>query len=134
MRRASTVIKTVCAIVPLIFVWGCATGKGSSAGAAPDKADQALAAAQNALQEARAARASADAALAEARNNRAKLDEILATVKAGGGGDTAQKALDAAVMANQAAQEAKGMAEQAMNSAQKLNTKTDRMFEKAMRK
>ena len=111
--------KTFCAVLPLVLACGgCATGSGSSAGHAPDKADQALAAAQNATQEAKAAHASADAALAQARDNRAKLDEILATLKAGSN-DTAQKALDQAVAANQAAQEAKGIAEEAMNSTRR---------------
>ena len=135
MTRASTVIRISCLMAPLLIVWGCATGAGSTSGAkpVPDKADQALATAQNALQEAKAARASADAALQEARGNRARLDEILATMRAGGSGDVAQ-ALEQARAANQAAQEAKMIAQQAQHSADKLVTRQDRMFEKGMRK
>lgn len=135
MRRASTVIRISCLMAPLLVIWGCAMGTGSTASSkpAPDKADQALATAQNALQEAKAARASADAALQEARGNRAKLDEILASMRAGGTGDAAQ-ALEQAKAANQAAQEAKVIAQQAQHSADKLVTRQDRMFEKGMRK
>jgi Alanine-zipper, major outer membrane lipoprotein len=140
VRRASTVIKTSCLIIPLLFTWGCGTMSGSTSGtktsaaSAPDKADQALANSQSALQEARAARASADAALQEARGNRAKLEEILAALKASGGSPAVAQALQTAQQANQTAQEAKALAEQAQESAQKLNTRQDRMFEKAMRK
>ena len=137
MRRASIMIRTSCAIVPLIFAWGCANTSGSASGskAVPDKADQALATAQNALQEAKAARASADAALQEARGNRAKLDEILAKLKTGGASsDALLQALEAARSANQNALEAKQMAQQAQQSADKLTTRQDRMFEKGMRK
>jgi hypothetical protein len=128
-------IRISCLIAPLLVIWGCATGSSSTSGGkpVPDKADQALATAQNALQEAKAARASADAALQEARGNRAKLDEILATIRTGGSGDAAQ-ALEQARAANQAAQEAKMIAEQAQHSADKLVTRQDRMFEKGMRK
>jgi hypothetical protein len=137
VRRASTVIRISCLMVPLVFAWGCASSSGSAAGSkpVPDKADQALAAAQNALQEAKSARASADAALQEARGNRAKLDEILTRLKSGGGStDAALQALEAARAANQTAQEAKTMAQQAQQSADKLVTRQDRMFEKGMRK
>lgn len=139
MRGASTVIRISCLMVPLVFAWGCAATSGSTAGGkpVPDKADQALAAAQSALQEAKSARASADAALQEARGNRAKLDEILVRLKSGGGGgstDAALQALEAARAANQTAQEAKTMAQQAQQSADKLVTRQDRMFEKGMRK
>ena len=84
MRRASTVMKLLCAIVPIVLVSGCGGFGGSSSGtaAAPSKEDQALTASQNALQEAKAARAAAEAALQDARANRAKMDELLAAVRA----------------------------------------------------
>ena len=78
MRTASTGIKTVCVILPLVLAYGCATDTGSTApkpAPPPDKAEQALTTAQTAMQEARAARAAADAALAEARGNRARLPD-----------------------------------------------------------
>ena len=132
MRWASTAIKFVCVTVPVLSVLGCSSMGGSSSGA-PSKEDQALAAAQNALQEAKAARASADAALQEARANRAKMDEVLSTVdgpvQLGG-----QAALDQARAANQTAQEAKAMAQQAQDATQRSSARADRMFQKSMRK
>src|SRR5262249_44270424 len=135
VRWASTAIRFVCVTAPLLWLLGCsAFGGGSSAGTA-SKEDQALAAAQNALQEAKAARASADAALQEARANRAKMDEVLATVRAATGSpDAAQQALEQARAANQAAQEAKAMAQRAQDASQRSSARADRMFEKAMRK
>jgi hypothetical protein len=136
VRRASTVIRISCLMVPLVFAWGCAASSGSASGSKPaplDKADQALATAQSALQEAKAARAAAEAALQEARGNRAKLDQLVAAMKTSNSGDAVQ-ALDAARAANQAAQEAKLIAQQAQQSADKLTTRQDRMFEKGQRK
>jgi hypothetical protein len=125
-------MKLLCVTVPLVFASGCSTFSGSSSGT-PSKEDQALTAAQNALQEAKAARASADAALQEARANRAKMDEVLAAVRTSKGGDAAQ-AMDQARAANQAAQEARAMAQEAHDAAMKTNTRADRMFQKSMRK
>lgn len=137
MRRASTVTRISCLMVPLVFAWGCAASSGSASGTKPapppDKADQALAAAQSALQEAKAARAAAEAALQEAKGNRAKLDQLVGAMKTSNSSDAVQ-ALDAARAANQAAQEAKLIAQQAQQSADKLTTRQDRMFEKGQRK
>src|SRR3954469_5783138 len=134
VRWASTAIKLVCITAPLLFVQGCSSFGGASGGTG-SKEEQALAASQNALQEAKAARASADAALQEARANRAKMDEVLATVRgATGSPDAAQQALEQARAANQAAQEAKAMAQHAQDASQRSTARADRMLQKAMRK
>jgi murein lipoprotein len=133
VRLASTAIRFICVIAPLLALSGCSSFGGSSSGSS--KEDQALAAAQNALQEAKAARASADAALQEARANRIKMDELMAAVRGGGGSpDAVQQALEQARAANQAAQEAKAMAQQAQDASQRSSARADRMFQKAMRK
>jgi hypothetical protein len=134
VRSASTAIQLVCVTALLALVQGCSSFGGGSSGA-PSKQDQALASAQNALQEAKAARAAADAALQEARANRAKMDEVLSTVRAATASpDAAQQALEQARAANQAAQEAKAMAQQAQDASQRSSARADRMFQKAMRK
>lgn len=134
MTTITTTIKAVCASAALVFVYGCA-GAGASKPTVPDKADQALSAAQNALAEARAARTAAEAALAEARNANAKLDQMMVQTRgAPTSGDMAQKVLDSAHAAQVAAEDAKRIAMQAQAATDRLDQKTDRMFEKAMRK
>lgn len=135
VRLASTTIRLACIGATLLLVQGCSSFGGGSSGGAPSKEDQALAAAQNALQEAKAARASADAALQEARANRAKMDELLAAMKSSGASpDAIQQALVQAKAANQAAQEAKAMALEAQDASQRNSARADRMFQKSMRK
>ncbi|HZR03972.1 MAG TPA: alanine-zipper protein [Burkholderiales bacterium] len=110
--------------LPLLMLSGC----GSTPSAGPSKEDQALATAQSALAEAKAARAAAEAA-------NAKADQILAAVRAGPANEQlAQQALDSARAARQAADEAQRIAREAQDATARLDTKTDRMFQKSMRK
>jgi hypothetical protein len=130
VNRPSTMIKVLLLALPLALAYGCGTtgGAGARTAAAPDRAEQALAAAQSAMNEAKAARAAAEAA-------NAKADQILATVRAmptSGGGS--QEALQASRAAQAAAEDAKRMALQAQDAVERLDLKTDRMFEKSMRK
>jgi uncharacterized protein YceK len=111
----------------IVLMSGCGSTSTRSA-STPDRADQALTTAQSALNEARAARAAAEAA-------NAKADQILATLRASpSGGAVAQEALQAARAAQTAAEDAKRLALQAQDAAERLDLKTDRMFEKSMRK
>lgn len=131
MKPQLRTIQAVLVALSLALLHGCGSTGTSSAtrsAAAPDRADQALAAAQSALNEARAARAAAEAA-------NAKADQILATVRANqSSGGAAQEALQAARAAQAAAEDARRLALQAQDAAERLDIKTDRMFEKSMRK
>ena len=134
MTTASNTIKTLCAAASLVFVYGCG-GSSASKPAAPDKATQALSTAQSALSEAKAARTAAEAALAEARAANAKLDQMAVQSRgAPMSNEMAQQVLDAARSAQRASEEARAMAMEAQDAAARLNQKTDRMFEKSMRK
>lgn len=127
MNPRFRITQAVLLCLPLALASGCASTSTRSA-SAPDRADQALAAAQSALSEARAARAAAEAA-------NAKADQILATLRAGqGSGSVAQEALQSARAAQAAAEDAKRLALQAQDAAVRLDTKTDRMFQKSMSK
>jgi outer membrane murein-binding lipoprotein Lpp len=134
VTTASNTIKTLCAAASLVFVYGCG-GSTASKSSGTDRATQALNTAQSALSEAKAARTAAEAALAEARAANAKLDQL--AVQARGAplsGDMAQQVLDAARSAQRSAEEARAMALEAQDAAARLDQKTDRMFEKSMRK
>jgi hypothetical protein len=112
--------------LPLLLA-ACGSASTRSA-SAPSTADQALMTAQQALAEAKAARAAAEAA-------NAKADQILTTVRAGPrNDDMAAQALQSAKSAQQAADEARRVAMEAQDAATRLDTKTDRMFQKSMRK
>ncbi|HEY7759032.1 MAG TPA: alanine-zipper protein [Burkholderiales bacterium] len=133
MNRLSTITKVSLLALPLALAQGCGTsggaGKaGAQTAAGPDRAEQALATAQSALNEARAARAAAEAA-------NAKADQILTTVRAmPTSGGTSQEVLQASRAAQAAAEDAKRMAIEAQDAVERLDIKTDRMFEKSMRK
>ena len=132
MRLAATTIRTMFIIAPLVFGYGCAS---SAAPKGPDPTQQALTSSQSALAEAKAARTTAEAALAEARAANAKMDQVLAQTRgAPVSREMMQQVLDAARAAQAAAEDAKRMAMQAQESADRLDAKTDRMFEKSMRK
>jgi hypothetical protein len=134
VTTASNTMKALCAAASLVFVYGCG-GSSASRPAAPDKATQALSTAQSALSEAKAARTAAEAALAEARAANAKLDQMAVQSRgAPMSNEMAQQVLDAARSAQRSAEEARAMAMEAQDSAARLNQKTDRMFEKSMRK
>jgi hypothetical protein len=131
---ASNTIKALCAAASLVFVYGCGSTASRSA-TTPDKATQALTTAQSALSEAKAARTAAEAALAEARAANAKLDQMAVQSRgAPMSNELAQQVLDSARAAQRAAEEARAMAMEAQDSAARLDEKTDRMFEKSMRK
>jgi hypothetical protein len=135
VTTVSTTIKAACAGATLVFLYGCAGAGASRSTTVTDKADQALTAAQSALAEAKAARTAAEAALAEARNANAKLDQMMVQTRgAPMSGEMAQKVLDSAQAAQLAAEDARRVAMQAQAAAERLDEKTDRMFEKAMRK
>lgn len=115
-------------VLPLLAAGcgGTTTTKSATAGPTPE--EQALTTAQQALAEAKAARAAAEAA-------NAKADQILATVRARPmDDDVAMQALEAARAARQAADEARRVALEVQDGVMRLDTKTDRMFEKSMRK
>ena len=134
VTTASNTIKALCAAASLVFVYGCASSAASKP-AAPDKATQALSTAQSALSEAKAARTAAEAALAEARAANAKLDQMAVQSRgAPMSNEMAQQVLDSARAAQKAAEEARAMALEAQDAAARLDEKTDRMFEKSMRK
>jgi hypothetical protein len=134
VTTASNTMKTLCAAASLVFVYGC-EGTAPSKPAAPDKATQAMSTAQTALSEAKAARTAAEAALAEARAANAKLDQLAVQTRgAPMSNDMTQQVLDAARAAQRSAEEARAMAMEAQDTASRLNQKTDRMFEKSMRK
>ena len=127
MNARLSIANAVLLGLSIVLVSGCGSTSTRSA-SAPDRADQALTAAQSALNEARAARAAAEAA-------NAKADQILATLRASpSGGAMAQEALQSARAAQAAAEDAKRLALQAQDAAERLDLKTDRMFEKSMRK
>jgi len=130
----TTTVKAICVATPLMLAYGCSSF-GSSSSSGPDRTEQAMTAAQSALAEAKAARSTAEAALAEARTANAKLDQLLAQSRgAPMSDDTLQRALDAANAAQAAADDARRTAMQAQQAVDRLDTKTDRMFEKSMRK
>jgi len=129
VKKASTGVKVLAALLPLALGYGCAGTSTSSSqtGKGPDKADQALS-------EAKAARATADAALAQAQAANAKADQALAAANVLKTSGDSSQALAAARAAQQSADDAKRMAQQALDTSAKLDAKSDRMFQKAMQK
>ena len=129
MMKVSMSLKILVALLPLALTYGCAgTTSSSQSGKGLDKTDQALATAQSALTEAKAAHDTAAAALAQAQAANAKADQAIAAANAikTSGGDASE--------ALAAANDAKRMAQQALDTSSKLDAKSDRMFQKAMRK
>jgi hypothetical protein len=125
VKPASVTRLALLALPLLLAACGSTTTRTATA---PSTADQALTTAQQALAEAKAARAAAEAA-------NAKADQILATVRAGPrNDDMAAQALESARAARETADEARRVALEAQDAAMRLDTKTDRMFEKSMRK
>ncbi len=134
MTTASTSIRALCAAASLVFVYGCASSSASKPDV-PDRTTQALNTAQSALSEAKAARMAAEAALAEARAANAKLDQLAVQSRgAPMSNEMTQQVLDAARAAQRSAEEARAMAMEAQDAASRLDRKTDRMFEKSMKK
>jgi hypothetical protein len=139
MTRVSRLGHTLAFVLPLALAAGCADlgfGGGSTGGAkSPDKAEQALATAKDALAQAKAARAAADQALTEAREAQATAQQALQTAKAGGDAKAlAEQALSASANAQQMATEALRVAGDAKIATDRLDDKTNRMFRKSQMK